>query len=83
MEQLLVCCWLVVLLDDPMWRPSCGKLNAGVHPAPAAQVRKMLGRGASLLMCVVMLAYPFGSCVAYLIILGGWPACMWGRSSTC
>ncbi|PRW56012.1 AAAP family transporter: amino acid [Chlorella sorokiniana] len=33
-------------------------------------VRKMLGPQLALLMCAVMIAYPFGSCVAYLIITG-------------
>lgn len=30
----------------------------------------MLGRGFSLLMCAVMILYPFGSCIAYLVITG-------------
>lgn len=33
-------------------------------------VRKMLGRGPALLMIAVLILYPFGSCVAYLIITG-------------
>ncbi len=31
----------------------------------------MLGPQLALLMCIVLIAYPFGSCVAYLIITGG------------
>lgn len=37
-----------------------------------AQVHTMLGRGFSLLMCAVMILYPFGSCIAYLVICGEW-----------
>ncbi|KAI3436527.1 hypothetical protein D9Q98_005944 [Chlorella vulgaris] len=33
-------------------------------------VDRMLGRGASLAMCLVMFLYPFGSCIAYLVIIG-------------
>ncbi|EFN58616.1 hypothetical protein CHLNCDRAFT_50436 [Chlorella variabilis] len=34
------------------------------------QVGKMLGPAASLTMCFVMFLYPFGSCIAYLVIVG-------------
>lgn len=40
------------------------------------QVRKMLGPHLALLMCAVLIAYPFGSCVAYLIITGACSACL-------
>lgn len=34
------------------------------------QVGRMLGRAASLAMCLVLFLYPFGSCIAYLVITG-------------
>lgn len=58
------------LLDIAPVRCACGPHTSRTRPPAPPQVHTMLGRWFSLLMCAVMIAYPFGSCIAYLVITG-------------